>query len=224
MSYYQCLAHRFAKVDFNEFFKDDAACKHERPCTIFSLPFGGDNQFPICNNQNDSSCYEQVVAYLEKDQERHCLKSCRVEEFEVVREPDLFCRRNGIQKCHGSYLRTALNNTFDLTGSDPFYTIALGYEFGLLSKHTWQERYAHYFKTVRREYLLNNLISLIGTVGGTLGMFVGFSFIGTSDWLTGKHNGKIILANIKSSYEKCRKNIRKKNSVIDPDKISESQG
>ena len=82
-------------------------------------------------------------------------------------------------------------------GSDTKYTIALGYKFGFLSKHTWQERSAHSFKTVRREYLLNNLISLIGTVGGTLGMFVGFSFIATSDWLM----GKMILANIKSSYE-----------------------
>ena len=26
-------------------------------------------------------------------------------------------------------------------------------------------------------------ISLIGNVGGTLGLFVGFSFLGTSEWL-----------------------------------------
>ena len=82
-----------------------------------------------------------------------------------------------------------------------------------------QERSAHYFKTVRREYLLNNLISLIRTIGGTLGMVVGFS-----DWLTGKHNGKIILANIKSCYEKCRTNIRKINSVTGSDRMSDSHG
>ena len=37
--------------------------------------------------------------------------------------------------------------------------------------------------SVKEEYLITNEISLIGNVGGTLGMFVGFSFIGTIEWL-----------------------------------------
>ena len=37
------------------------------------------------------------------------------------------------------------------------------------------------FKKIKKEYLLTNEISLVGNVGGTLGMFVGFSFIGTSE-------------------------------------------
>ena len=41
------------------------------------------------------------------------------------------------------------------------------------------------FKTVNVEYLEMTLMSLIGSVGGTLGMFVGFSFMGmleSSEW------------------------------------------
>ena len=40
------------------------------------------------------------------------------------------------------------------------------------------------FKTVKTEYLLTTFMSLVGNVGGTLGMFVGFSFIGMADWFT----------------------------------------
>ena len=39
------------------------------------------------------------------------------------------------------------------------------------------------FKIIKKEYLILNDMSLIGNVGGTLGMFVGFSFIGTFEWL-----------------------------------------
>ena len=39
------------------------------------------------------------------------------------------------------------------------------------------------FKYVYKEYLIMSEISLIGNVGGTLGLFVGFSFLGTSEWL-----------------------------------------
>ena len=34
-----------------------------------------------------------------------------------------------------------------------------------------------FFKVVHTEYLINTLMSLMGNIGGTLGMFVGFSFI-----------------------------------------------
>ena len=39
------------------------------------------------------------------------------------------------------------------------------------------------FKHVRTEYLIMPWTSLIANVGGTLGMFIGFSFIGTSEWM-----------------------------------------
>ena len=38
------------------------------------------------------------------------------------------------------------------------------------------------FKIVKREYLIMTWMSFIGNVGGTLGLFVGFSFVTTSEW------------------------------------------
>ena len=37
------------------------------------------------------------------------------------------------------------------------------------------------YKTVHREYLLMTEMSLVGNVGGMLGLFVGFSFLGLSE-------------------------------------------
>ena len=33
------------------------------------------------------------------------------------------------------------------------------------------------------EYFVTTGLSLVGNVGGTLGMFIGFSFLGTAEWL-----------------------------------------
>ena len=59
-------------------------------------------------------------------------------------------------------------------------SLAFGYKFKLpLSIRDL--RTEEPFKTVKREYLIINTISLIGTVGGTLGLFIGFSFTSTSE-------------------------------------------
>ena len=39
------------------------------------------------------------------------------------------------------------------------------------------------YKTIQTEYLTVNMMMLVGTVGGTLGMFVGFSFVGFAEWV-----------------------------------------
>ena len=68
------------------------------------------------------------------------------------------------------------------------------------------------YKTVKTEYLVNSLVivSLIGTVGGTMGMFVGFSFMGTSEWL---HD------NIKSVVAKFRLKARSSEPQTKPSKL-----
>ena len=42
------------------------------------------------------------------------------------------------------------------------------------------------FKTSHEEYFIWNTFTFVGTVGGTLGLFLGFSFQGTFDWLWGR--------------------------------------
>ena len=39
------------------------------------------------------------------------------------------------------------------------------------------------FKFVKEEYLVTTGSSLVGNIGGTLGMFVGISFLGTLEWI-----------------------------------------
>ena len=39
------------------------------------------------------------------------------------------------------------------------------------------------FKTVHNEYRLIMELALVGNIGGTLGMLVGFSFIGIYEWI-----------------------------------------
>ena len=39
---------------------------------------------------------------------------------------------------------------------------------------------------VYEEYLIFDAIGMIGSVGGTLGMFIGFSMIGVISWIFGR--------------------------------------
>ena len=52
-----------------------------------------------------------------------------------------------------------------------------------LPKALHNHRSEKLMKTVMTEYWIVSSLSLMGTVGGTLGMFVGFSIMGTSEWL-----------------------------------------
>ena len=46
--------------------------------------------------------------------------------------------------------------------------------------------YNNFTKTVFEEYLQTSWISLVGTVGGTLGLFVGISFLELGSWVQSK--------------------------------------
>ena len=72
-----------------------------------------------------------------------------------------------------------------LKRKEPFNPINDGYtlwlEFG--SPHASLDlRTTRPVKFVIKEYFIINAMSLVGNIGGTLGMFVGFSFITTSEW------------------------------------------
>ena len=42
--------------------------------------------------------------------------------------------------------------------------------------HRWMKQVIHLAKMVRKEYLIVTEIGVMGTVGGTLGLFIGLSF------------------------------------------------
>ena len=63
--------------------------------------------------------------------------------------------------------------------------IALKFDPSLGSIIPWKSRALELFKTVKREYYIMSGLSFVGNIGGTLGMFVGFSFIGSAEWFMG---------------------------------------
>ena len=66
--------------------------------------------------------------------------------------------------------------------SDKAGTFGFQYRFALpLSGKDLRSR--ELFKVVKTEYLLHNLVSLVGNVGGILGVFVGFSFLSLVEWM-----------------------------------------
>ena len=69
-------------------------------------------------------------------------------------------------------------------------------------------RSAEPFKIVRKEYLTMSGMLLVGNVGGMLGMFVGFSFMGSTAWLFGIFLRVKIWIDSKSSRSKKTFNNR----------------
>ena len=107
-------------------------------------------------NDIDRACSEEVIRQLETDQDKYCKKSCTVKEFKASQVKTVGVNKETNQ-----------------------FTVEYGFE---LPESNSNLRSHKPFKTVKTEYLITTWISLIGTVGGTLGMFVGFSIIGTSQW------------------------------------------
>ena len=94
------------------------------------------------------------------DQYKHCKRSCIVREYKIG--TDSVARINGPIRPN---------------------VWVFGYKFDSPRSHDMRSEKP--FKKVNKEYLEMTLISLIGSVGGTLGMFVGFSLNGmldSSDW------------------------------------------
>ena len=72
------------------------------------------------------------------------------------------------------------NTTNDLKPNSKFRIIEYKFSVPLfILDHRSEEP----FKTVMTEYYVTTGLSLVGNVGGTLGMFIGFSFLGTAEWL-----------------------------------------
>ena len=158
-SYYQCLAKRFANFDFRKavaLTHNKSSCNFEKICSPVSLPFEH-SELPLCKNPSEQICYEKVLGTLRMDQDKYCQKSCKVKIYKN------FITKYKNEDNHQNLF--VLEFRFEL----PFFT--------------WQSIMNKPFKTVKTEQLMISFLSLIGNIGGTLGMCVGFSLIGTSEWI-----------------------------------------
>ena len=81
------------------------------------------------------------------------------------------------KSCTVKEFRTKMREKYTYYGPN---TMGFDYQFALptATKHVRSKKP---LKKVKTEYWLLPLSTLVGNVGGTLGMFVGFSFIGVSE-------------------------------------------
>ena len=161
----------FAKVNYknvNNFeieWLNGTVCSFNESCAPFSLPFLSSEQMPICQTSLQRTCFNRLLRALKSDQENHCKKLCNVKEFDF--EDPLWihsagvCKKSGVSEKEGFVL--------DYSFKQP--------------THSLQLRSDRLVKTVKEEYYVISGMSLAGNIGGTLGMFIGFSFIGTSEWI-----------------------------------------
>ena len=164
-SYYQCLAKRFRRFNFNTapiYAVKGSKCNFDRLCTPFSLPSNAEDQIPVCTNEIDKACYGHILMQLDSNQTKHCKKSCHVKQYAV--------KEYATGKENEDSKKLVINLSYD---------IKLRRD---VSESTWDLRALEPSKTVKTEYWIMSSLSFVGNVGGTLGMFVGFSFIGTSEW------------------------------------------
>ena len=156
-SYYQCLARRFMNLEDDKHhlhYKNGSKCSIKNSCAPFSLPRVDGRDIPICDL--NISCSQEVLEKLESDQDMHCKRSCHAKEF-----------------------KTEVYTANKAAKEDLEFDVTIRFE---LPESTLDLRSKKPFKTVKTEYLIVSWMSLVGNVGGTLGMFTGFSFITTSKW------------------------------------------
>ena len=173
-SYYLCLAKRFSKFNFKEatdVVVRGSNCSFDKLCAPFSMPLEGADKIPICTSEIDKLCYGQIISQkLKPDQGTHCQKSCHVKEFSYK----LVNAQDYIQLPRGN----ANKNDQELV---------IEVQLDTTPKSFWELRSLEPFKTVKTEYWILSGLSFVGNVGGTLGMFVGFSFVGLAEWFMGSY-------------------------------------
>ena len=62
------------------------------------------------------------------------------------------------------------------------------------------------FKIVKTQYLITSIMTLVGNVGGTLGLFIGFSFLNISEWMIDFVTARIKKGLVKKRHFRARVN------------------
>ena len=145
-----------------------SACHHNLTCSPFTLPKVGDVHIPICQNVVDEICYGEVLEDLKLDLGKYCKKSCHSHEYKI---------RNAAMGTWAERYKP-----WDWTGKDSKRSHILEFKFEK-PKMSLGGKSLQPLKKVSVEHLSISLMSLVGNVGGTLGMFIGFSFIGFAEWI-----------------------------------------
>ena len=154
-SYYQCLA---ALQGSN------SKCKElQKPCSMLSLPT--DEVF-----EDLPSCNESSVG-------------CYTSTFQNNFANENICKGEGNKACvTQEYKVEDYISPYKIPYLEEVGTI-FSYQFSL-PKSTRGKRTGLPFKIVHKEELIHSGFGIVGTVGGSLGLMVGFSFSNITDWIT----------------------------------------
>ena len=98
-------------------------------------------------------CYRFVLEKLIPDLDQHCKKTCRLKEFHVIQDENVQI----------SLHYASIEIKFQLPDATR----------GFMSKTP--------YKTIKTEQYILSGLALLGNVGGILGIFVGFSFLGITE-------------------------------------------
>ena len=158
-SFYACIATELEKFDFN----NGTTC--EKKC----LPkfFGRKNSsstIPFCQNLVDEKCAMQIIEKFAegKMNSSKCKHSCSILQY--------------IGALYAISPNEENNASFlDWILSKGWNKYSLWYEF------TNPENKCKVYD----QYLIYNAMSMVGSVGGTFGMFIGFAFTGLIEWAMG---------------------------------------
>ena len=167
-SFFQSLAKRFANINLDQVRQNHPikdrygnACPFKSICSPILLPFDSEAGITICNNDVDYYCFDKILSDMKKEtlKSNYCKKICHAREFKTI--PDLETPLDGPNR-----------------GLDEIFIYV---KFGF-PESSIDVRPSEPFKTIKTEYLVVSWMSLLGNVGGTLGIFVGFSLTGASEW------------------------------------------
>ena len=138
---------------------DDSTCRNPR-CSKISLPTEKNfSELEKCKNTEDADCqYEFFSELLVTDVcKSHTVKACTLKEYYA---------QDGIEP----YKVDNLNGyMFDVTVTSP---------------ESSRVRVSNPIKQVFKEYFQPDVFDMIGTVGGTLGLMIGFSFMSCITWIS----------------------------------------
>ena len=164
-SYYECLAKRLLKLNSADFEAKNLINRTLCPtlmstndiCSTIPLPKIGSIEIPLCENETQKECFEDVLQKLRLSQEKECKRPCKILEFQI-----------------GTY-RPPIHRDKTSNG----FTIGFVFDRDRWLRGLRSERM---MKLIKKEYLVNTFMSLVGTVGGTIGMFVGLSIVDATQW------------------------------------------
>ena len=160
-SYYECMAKKFREKSHQSgIHLNSSKCQDAQICAPFSMPL--DLKIPMCKKQEDQACSEILFSNVEEKEAKDCWKSCLVVEYSLY---------------HGYSAREEHHDGKQVV-------FQLSYNFKPLSN--WdRSNIGPPVKVIKTEYFIMTTMLMVGNVGGTLGMFLGFSFTVASEWVIG---------------------------------------